>query len=247
MFDASNITVRFGGVVAVNDVSIAVEAGSTVGLVGPNGSGKTTFLNACTGVVRADGTVRVADAHVPLGAGRIRRAGLCRTFQTPQVFPELTVLENVLVGCADTGHGGFWAATIGRAHMSRRERGRRTQALEALEMVGLSGLAHEPAEDLAYGQARYVEIARAIAGEPGVLLMDEPSAGLNTEETSELAGLIEQASASGIAVLVVDHKIDYLKRVCDRIDVLQTGRLIASGEPEAVFSDPVVIDAYLGV
>lgn len=248
MFEAEHINVHFGGVLAVDDVSMTVESGSTVGLVGPNGSGKTTFLNACTGVARASGSLRVGGRPVPLGApGAIRRSGLCRTFQTPQVFAELTVLDNVMAGCSDTRFGGFWGATLGRFQMGPVERARRYAALAALEMVGLSALADEPADSLAYGQARYVELARAIAGSPSALLLDEPSAGLNTDETDELARFIERTRDSGVAVLVVDHKIEYLNRVCDRIDVLQTGRLIASGDPGSVFSDPVVVDAYLGV
>ncbi|HEY9493661.1 MAG TPA: ABC transporter ATP-binding protein [Intrasporangium sp.] len=248
MFVAENITVRFGGVVAVDDVSIRVDPGSVVGLVGPNGSGKTTFLNAATGVVPATGKLRINAHEIPLGdAGRIRRAGLGRTFQTPQSFAELSVLENVLLGSSDRRRAGFWASTLARPAMAKLERERHDKAMAALDLVGLAYHADTEVETLSYGQSRYVEFARVMAGDPEVLLMDEPSAGLNTEETSDLADFVLRARNRGVAVIVVDHKIEYLSRVCDRIDVLQTGRLIASGAPDQVFNDPVVVDAYLGV
>ena len=248
MFVAENITVRFGGVVAVDDVSMRVEPGSVVGLVGPNGSGKTTFLNATTGVVPAMGKLRIKEQEIPLGdSGRTRRAGVGRTFQTPQSFAELTVLENVLLGSSDRRRAGFWASTLGRPAMTKLDRERHDKAMAALDLVSLVHHADTEVETLSYGQSRYVEFARVMAGDPEVLLMDEPSAGLNTEETSDLADFVLRARNRGLAVIVVDHKIEYLSRVCDRIDVLQTGRLIASGAPHQVFNDPVVVDAYLGV
>ncbi|GGM71066.1 ABC transporter ATP-binding protein [Thermopolyspora flexuosa] len=247
MLEATDIRVKFGGNTAVDGVSLRLGRGEVVGLVGPNGSGKTSFLNAICGIVPATGSLTLRGVPVPMGRPlKVRAAGLSRTFQTPQVFDDLTCVENVMLSGERFRRTGFLGATLGRRRMLRDEHERTERARRALATVGLDGMWDRPAKGLAYGQARYLEIARALAGEPAVIALDEPSAGLNAEETNRLAELLRSVSEQGVSLLIVDHKIEYLSRICDRIDVLELGRLIASGPPERVFQDPAVIEAYLG-
>ena len=246
--DARNVTVRFGGVVAVDKVSFELREHEVLGIVGPNGSGKSTLLNALSGLVDASGRMEIEGRPIPFGSPRrVRRAGLLRTFQTPQTFTELTCIENVMLAARTTTATGMTGALVARPLMWRHDRDRIARADAALQRVGLEGHATRSALGLAYGQNRYLEIARAVAAEPLILAMDEPSAGLNQVETAELAGLITSLRDDGITILVVDHKIDFLRQVCDRLIVLQLGRVIAEGHPDQVFKDPAVIDAYLGV
>jgi ABC-type branched-subunit amino acid transport system ATPase component len=246
LLEITDLSVRFGGVVAVDGVSLAVADGEIYGLVGPNGSGKTTLLNAVTGVVDADGSLAVAGRPVPLGRPlRSRAAGVLRMFQAPQTFTGLTCLENALLATDDasSGLGGAWLA---RPAMWRRERARWAVGRAALERVGLADLADEPAGLLTYGQQRLLELARAIAGDPRLILLDEPSAGLNDAETAELARLCRSLRTDGLTLVVIDHKIDFIDSICDRIAVLELGRLIAQGRPSEVWADARVIEAYLG-
>ncbi|MGY1814669.1 ABC transporter ATP-binding protein [Blastococcus sp. SYSU D00820] len=247
MLEATDITVRYGGVVAVDGVSLQVRRNEVLGIVGPNGSGKSTLLNALSGLTPATGQLTIGDRRIRLGSPRrVRREGLLRTFQTPQVFTELSCIENVMLS-APQSWSGLGAAVLGRPLMWRQERTRIEDAHAALEEVGLAHLAARSAEGLAYGQSRHLEIARAIANRPSILAMDEPSAGLNQVETAALARLIRSFAARGITILIVDHKIDFLRELCDRMSVLQLGRVIAEGAPDEVFTDPAVVDAYLGV
>ena len=247
MLHAVDIGVAFGAVRAVDGVEVEVAEGEAVGMVGPNGSGKSSFLNAVTGVVRAQGTLTIGGRRVPLGRPQaIRRAGVARTFQTPQTFGELTCIENVLLADADrraTGLTGAWAA---RPAMWRRERDRWSRAVAALDRVGLADRAEDQAGLLSYGQQRMLELARSLVGEPRVLLADEPSAGLNAAETDELAALLRGLHDEGLALLVVDHKIDFIEAVSTRVVVLQLGRVIAEGPPAEVWRQAEVVDAYLG-
>lgn len=247
MLEAKDIRVKFGGNTAVDGVTLSLDEGQVVGIVGPNGSGKTSFLNAICGIVPATGSLTLRGRQVPLGRPlKVRAAGLSRTFQTPQVFEDLTCVENVMLSDERFRRTGFLGATLARRAMLRDEHERTERALRALATVGLAALRDQLAEGLAYGQARYLEIARALAGRPAVIALDEPSAGLNAEETKRLADLLRSVSEQGTSLLIVDHKIEYMSRICDRIDVLELGRLIASGPPERVFKDPAVIEAYLG-
>jgi branched-chain amino acid transport system ATP-binding protein len=245
---ATDISVHYGGVYAVNKVSLELHDGTVLGVVGPNGSGKSTLLNALSGVVAATGHLEVDGRRIRLGRPtRVRRAGVLRTFQTPQTFTELSCIENVMLSASDIRGGSLFGSFLGRPLMWRSERVRMADAYAALERVGLAHLATRSAHGLAYGQNRHLEIARAIAGRPKFLAMDEPSAGLNQAETAELAVLVKSFAADGMTMLVVDHKIDFLRQICDRMLVLQLGQIIADGPPDEVFSDPAVVDAYLGV
>lgn len=238
---------RFGAVVAVNDVSFGLGRNEVLGIVGPNGCGKSTLLNALSGLVPADGSLEIDGQQVPTRSPlRVRRAGLVRTFQTPQAFTELSCIENVMLSSPDNSMMGMFGAFGWRRGMWQHERTRMDRALQALERVNLAEYAVTSASGLAYGQQRYLEIARAIAAEPLVLAMDEPSAGLNQVETAELAELILSLRDDGLSILVVDHKIGFLRSICDRLMVLQLGEVLAEGDPATVFEDPNVIDAYLG-
>jgi ABC-type branched-subunit amino acid transport system ATPase component len=245
---ADGVSVSFGGVRAVSDVSLEVGPDELLGLVGPNGSGKTTFLNAICGIVPAKGALEVDGAEVPLGRPRAAwRAGLARVFQAPQAFEALSCLENVLLSSADPAMRGVTGAWVVRPDMWRRERRRWARAMDALDVVGLAGYALQPAAMLTYGQRRLLELARALAADPKVLLLDEPSAGLNDAETAGLGDLLRQVRGGGLALLLIDHKVDFIDLLCDRIVVLELGQVIAEGPPQDVWRDRRVMSAYLGV
>lgn len=244
---ARDVTVRFGGVVACDGISLDVGRGEIVGLTGPNGSGKSTFLNAVTGLVAAAGQVEVADQSLPSEQPRAARwAGVVRAFQTPHTWDALSCLENVTLGSPDTHDLGLTAALLTRRSMHHREQARWEAAADALDRVGLAGHADAPAATLTYGQRRMLELARCMAARPTVLLLDEPAAGLNQAETAFLGSLLRDLRAEGVSILVVDHKIDFLDALVDRLVVLELGRVIASGRPEDVWRERAVIDAYLG-
>lgn len=245
--EARDISVHFGGVVACDGISLAVEPGEIVGLTGPNGSGKSTFLNAVLGLVDATGELRIDGRSVVLGTpGSIRRWGVVRTFQAPQNWLNLSVLENVALGSPDRDATGLLAALTRRRTVHRHERARWDAAAAVLDRVGLTPLAEASASVLTYGQQRLLELARAMVAEPRVLLLDEPAAGLNATETGVLAELLTGLGREGVSCVVVDHKIDFLDAISARIVVLQLGAVIAEGPPVEIWHQPGVIDAYLG-
>jgi len=247
MLTISRLVVNFGSVCAVDGVSIDVDSDELVGLIGPNGSGKTTLLNALCGVVPATGRLEIAGEQIPLGnPGASWRAGISRIFQAPQTFVELSVIENILLSSNNHKQRGLIGATIGRIGMWRHERSRWLEAHEILDRVGLGEYVSEPAGNLTYGQRRLLELARAVFSKPKVLLLDEPSAGLNDHETESLGELIAEIHRSGTATVVVDHKVNFLNAICHRLVVLELGRVIAAGAPENVWSDDHVVNAYLG-
>jgi branched-chain amino acid transport system permease protein len=244
---AANVHVSFGGVRAVDDVTLELHHGEALGLVGPNGSGKSSFLNALTGLVPSSGSLTIDGSPVRLGAARdVWKAGVLRTYQTPRTFHDLCCIDNVLLGTRRRRGTGFTASWLARPAMLRGERDRWARAQRALDRVGLGGLASEPADRLSYGQQRMLELARVIASEPQVILLDEPSAGLNASETDVLARHLIGLKNEGLALLVVDHKIDFITALCERVAVLESGRLLTIGEPAAVWADERVEAAYLG-
>lgn len=247
MLRAHEVSVHFGGVRAVDRVSLEVPTGSAVGLVGPNGSGKSTFLNALTGVVPASGRVELDGKDLPLGKPRaVRLTGLARTFQTPQNYVELSCIDNVLLADSDRSLTGLAGSWLNRPAMWRKEHQRWERAVETLRQVGLGHLAEHSAAGLSYGQQRLLELARSLVGTPSLLMLDEPSAGLNAAETERLAEILHEVHAGGTSLLIVDHKIDFIDSLCEHIVVLQLGEVIASGPPHEVWRDEQVIEAYLG-
>jgi branched-chain amino acid transport system permease protein len=244
---AENVRVHFDAVVAVDGVSIRVARGEAVGVVGPNGSGKTTLLNALTGVVPAQGDVTINGAAVPLGrSGALRRAGVFRCYQSPQVIDPLSGTENVMMGSPDWARRGLLGAWVLRRSMRRHERERQIVAERALRRVEHSEVANLEGASLPYGQRRMLEVARGIGSGAQLIMFDEPSAGLNHVETEHLSTILRDLKAQNIGLIVVDHKIDFIDAVCDRVIVLQLGKIVAEGTPAEVWSNALVADAYLG-
>lgn len=246
---ATQVTKAFGGVVAVKRASIDVEHGMVAGLIGPNGAGKSTFLSILSGFLRPDsGTVSLGDRDVSrLGPSRTARLGLVRTFQEAAPIAGLTALDNVRVGMHTRFRGGPFAAILHLPSSRREESTLRQQAQSLLAEVGLSELQNVDAARLTFGQLRFLEIARALAASPRLLLLDEPTAGLNATESQLLAELIGRIRhSSGLGLLLVDHNVPFLFNLCDRITVMNYGEIIAEGAPQHIEKDPAVHAAYLG-
>ncbi len=249
VLQVDGLTKAFGGVAAVSDVSLQVGETTLHGLIGPNGAGKSTLLALVSGFHRPDaGTVRLAGADVTgRAAAALSRAGLARTFQAATPFPGLTVLENVLVGFHGSGRAGLVGSIFRPPAVRREERDLRERAIRLLEQVGLADSAHVDAGSLSFGQLRLLEVARALATSPRLLLLDEPAAGLNAVESTRLAALLRTIRESGTAVLVIDHDVPFLFGLCEEVLVMDAGRVIASGSPASVADDPAVRAAYLSV
>jgi branched-chain amino acid transport system ATP-binding protein len=248
ILEAEGLGIAFGGVKAVDGVSFRVEAGQILAMIGPNGAGKTTLFNMVSGVyLPGSGRVRLGGEEVTgLEPHLLSRRGLSRTFQNLQIFFRMTAVENVMVGRHRHEHHGVLSHLLALPSVKRQNRETRARALALLDVVGLGALADLPAGSLPYGALKRLEIARALAAEPRVLLLDEPAAGCNPVETAEIDHVIQDIAKQGIAVVLVEHDMKLVMKISNRILVLDHGKALAEGSPEEVRSHPDVIRAYLG-
>jgi branched-chain amino acid transport system ATP-binding protein len=249
MLVAERLSVAFGGVRAIDDVSLAVAPGLVFSIIGPNGAGKTTLFNVISGLYRPErGRVRLAGEDVTaLAPEGLARRGLSRTFQNLQIFFRMSVIENVMVGRHRHETTGMFADLFHLPSVRRQNRMTREAAAAALERVGLAAAAERPAGSLSFGDLKRLELARALASEPKLLLLDEPAAGCNAVETEGIATVIRRLSRDGITVVLVEHDMRLVMNVSDRIHVLANGRTLAEGAADEVRTNPAVIAAYLGI
>lgn len=246
LLEVDHVSRRFGGVQAVDDVTLALERGELVGLIGPNGAGKTTLFNLISGFTPlSGGAVRFNGQRIDgLKAHGVAARGVSRTFQNLRIFPNMSVFDNVSVGAV-----GAIGQNVAQALLGARSRADAISARswEALERVGLANHAEDLAANLSYGRRKYLEIARALAMKPTLLILDEPAAGLNDSETVALAGFIRELNADGLSIMLVEHDMALVMGICTRVVVLASGRKIADAAPNVVRTDPAVLEAYLGV
>jgi branched-chain amino acid transport system ATP-binding protein len=248
LLSVRNVSKRFGGLQAVDGLSFDVAQGSIKALIGPNGAGKTTLFNLISGALEPDcGEIVFGGAEVhDLSPDRIASLGMVRTFQHIRLFPKMTVLENVMVGRHVHSRAGFLAGMLNLPFTWKEERRIRERSLEILDLLGIADHARTEASSLAYGQQRVVEIGRALACEPKLLLLDEPAAGLNMRETNDMGLLIEKIRGMGVTVLLVEHDMSLVMKISDEIVVLSYGQKIAEDRPLSIQKNPEVIRVYLG-
>ena len=246
--EVSSVTVRFGGITALDDVSLTADPRRVTGIIGPNGAGKTTLLNVLCGLVRPEsGQIRFDGRELTrLRPHRLAALGIARTLQGVGLFDGLSVAENVMVGATAHARAGFWSGLFGLPRSDRDERKLRQLATEALDRVGAADLADAMPGTLAYGQRKRVALARALVARPRLLLLDEPASGLSESELPELGGLISRLT-DDTSVVVIEHRMDLMMSVCHTITVLDFGKVIADGTPAEVQASPAVTAAYLGV
>jgi len=245
----SGIEKHFGGLAALSDVSLHIQAGEIYGLIGPNGAGKTTLFNILTGLYQADGGNFIFDNIEYNGHNQphhLAKAGIARTFQNIRLFANMSILENVMVGCHVHTHSGIWGALTRHKKARAEEQHIAQRATELLDYVGITRAPHKLAKNLSYGEQRRLEIARALATNPKLLALDEPAAGMNATETESLKSLLQTIRKNGVTVLLIEHDVKLVMGLCDRIAVLDYGKKIAEGVPSEVRNNPAVIAAYLG-
>jgi branched-chain amino acid transport system ATP-binding protein len=246
VLEVRNVTVRFGGLTALDAISLSVPPRHVMGVIGPNGAGKTTLLNVLCGFIRPDdGEVVFGGRRHNVRPHRLADLGVARTLQGVGLYSGLTALENVMVGATCRAKAGFWSALLSLPRASRDERMLRDLAREALDRVGAAGVADARPPELSYGMRKRVALARALVAKPRLILLDEPASGLGDSELAELGGLIRDLAAEG-SLVVVEHHMDLMMSVCDSIVVLDFGKVIATGSPREVQDDPAVTAAYLG-
>jgi branched-chain amino acid transport system ATP-binding protein len=247
VLEASGVTMRFGGLTAVDDVSMKVHEGEIVGLIGPNGAGKTTFFNCLTGMyVPTEGRVDLNGQTLPPKPLKVVKAGMARTFQNIRLFGNMTALENVMVGRYCRTSSMAITSILRGPKFKREEAATRERAQELLDYVGLSRSTELLARNMPYGDQRRLEISRALATDPQILLLDEPTAGMNPRETEETMHLIRKIRDGGLAVVVIEHDMRFIFNLCDRVLCLVRGSTLVEGSPGEVQSDPRVIEAYIG-
>lgn len=249
MLEVENVEKRFGGVTAVDQVTFRIEPSEIAGLIGPNGAGKTTLFNLITGLYRIDeGAIHFKEQPIHrLAPHKIAELGVSRTFQNIRLFDRISALENVMVARHARTRSSSLAAVLNTRAFRAEEQITRDKSMEFLSFVGLDQFADVPAGDLPYGEQRRLEIARALAAEPQLLLLDEPAAGMNETESAALVRLIRRIRDElGVTVLLIEHDMQVVMNICDRINVLNFGQLLATGTPEEIRNDPAVIEAYLG-
>lgn len=248
MLRLEGITKIFGGVTALEDVSCGIKKGAITGIIGPNGAGKTTLFNIASGIYETtSGKVFFEDRDVSgFQPEKLAKLGLVRTFQNIELFGRMTLIENVMVGLHGRSKSGMLACMFKTPGHLKEEKRIKGEALKKLEFVGISDFADLEAASLPFGQGRLLEIARALAAEPKIILMDEPAAGLNSRETAELGKLIRKIRDLGITIVLVEHDMDLVMDICDSIIVLNLGRKLAEGSPRLIQEDKRVIEAYLG-
>ncbi len=249
IMEADRLSISFGGVRAIDGVSIAVESGQVFSIIGPNGSGKTTLFNLVSGIyVANEGSIRLGGETVTgLAPDQLARRGLSRTFQNLQIFSRMSVLENVMVGRHRHERSGILPELLHWPSVARQNEATRESARAVLLRVGLAEAADRPAASLAYGALKRLEIARALASEPKLLLLDEPAAGCNAVETQEIDHVIRSVVRDGTTIVLVEHDMRLVMNISDRVHVLSNGRTLTEGTPEQVRSSAEVIRAYLGV
>ncbi|MGB3072110.1 MAG: ABC transporter ATP-binding protein [Ottowia sp.] len=248
LLDIENVRVSFGGLHAVDGLSLSVEAGQIQGIIGPNGAGKTTLFNAIAGIQKLSaGTIRLQGREIQSLQPYQRAAlGIARTFQNLQIFPDLSLIENVMIGYHPRARTGFLSALLGLPGVRQEERKIEEVAYEKLGLMGLSDRAMRLAGDLSFGESKLLEIARALAAEPHILMLDEPIAGVPASEQAPVVGMIREVNATGVTVVLVEHNMRMVMGLCHQILVMRSGRYLAAGTPKEIASNPEVISAYLG-